>query len=59
MVMLTQSKKWSKVKAWGLKIMRKKGMKKATLAVGRKLSMIMHKMLIEQKEFIYGEPKIA
>ncbi|WP_215217797.1 hypothetical protein [Candidatus Rhabdochlamydia sp. W815] len=57
--MLTQSKKWSKVKAWGLKIMRKKGMKKATLAVGRKLSMIMHKMLIEQKEFIYGEPKIA
>ncbi|KAG6559132.1 hypothetical protein RHABOEDO_001048 [Candidatus Rhabdochlamydia oedothoracis] len=59
MVMLTRSKKWSKVKAWGLKIMQKKGMKKAALAVGRKLSVIMHKMLIEQKEFIYGEPKIA
>ncbi|WP_215217788.1 transposase [Candidatus Rhabdochlamydia sp. W815] len=59
MVMRTRSKKWSKVKAWGLKIMRKKGMKKAALAVGRKLSVIMHKMLIEQKEFIYGEPKVA
>ncbi|WP_220017430.1 transposase [Candidatus Rhabdochlamydia oedothoracis] len=58
-VMLTRSKKWSKLKAWGLKIMRKKGMKKAALAVGRKLSVIMHKMLIEQKEFIYGEPKAA
>jgi transposase len=29
MVLLTRSKKWSKVKAWGLKIMRKKGLKKA------------------------------
>ena len=58
-VLLTRSKKWSKVKAWGLKIMRKKGLKKAALAVGRKLSVIMHRMLIEQKEFIYGEPKAA
>jgi transposase len=55
MVLLTQSKKWSKVKAWGLKIMRKKGLKKAALAV----SVIMHRMLIEQKDFIYGEPKAA
>ncbi|WP_215217772.1 transposase, partial [Candidatus Rhabdochlamydia sp. W815] len=51
MVMLTRSKKWSKVKAWGLKIMRKKGMKKAALAVGRKLSVIMHKMLIVAPHF--------
>jgi hypothetical protein len=58
-VLLTRSKKWSKVKAWGLKIMRKKGLKKAALAVGRKLSVIMHRMLIEQKDFIYGEPKAA
>jgi len=58
-VILTRSKKWSKVKAWGLKIMRKKGLKKAALAVGRKLAVIMHRMMIEQKEFIYGEPKTA
>jgi transposase len=58
-VLLTRSKKWSKVKAWGLKIMRKKGLKKAALAVGRKLSVIMHRMLIEQKDFIYGESKAA
>jgi transposase len=58
-VLLTRSKKWSKVKAWGLKIMRKKGLKKAALAVGRKLSVIMHRMLIEQKDFIYGESKVA
>jgi transposase len=58
-VILTRSKKWSKLKAWGLKIMRKKGLKKAALAVGRKLSVIMHRMMSEKKEFIYGEPKAA
>jgi transposase len=54
-VILTRSKKWSKLKAWGLKLMRKKGIKKASLAVGRKLAVIMHRMLLEQKEFVWGE----
>lgn len=58
-VVLTRSKKWSKLKAWGLKIMRKKGLKKAAVAVGRKLAVIMHRMMVEEKEFIYGEPKAA
>lgn len=58
-VILTRSKKWSRLKAWGLKIMRKKGLKKAAVAVGRKLAVIMHRMMLEEKEFIYGEPKAA
>ncbi len=55
-VLLTRSQKWSKLKAWGLKLMRKKGLKKASMAVGRKLAIIMHRMLIEKKDFVYGEP---
>jgi transposase len=58
LVLLTRSKKWSKLKAWGLKLMRKKGVKKASLAVGRKLAVIMHRMLIEQKEFVWGEAPV-
>lgn len=58
-VILTRSKKWSKLKAWGLKIMRKKGLKKAAVAVGRKLAVIMHRIMLEEKDFIYGEPKAA
>ncbi len=54
-VVLTRSQKWSKLKAWGLKLMRKKGLKKAAIAVGRKLAVIMHRMLVTQKEFVYGE----
>lgn len=57
-VILTRSQKWSKLKAWGLKLMRKKGRKKACLAVGRKLGVIMHRMLLTQKEFIWGEAPI-
>mgnify|MGYP001425632636 CR=1 FL=1 len=58
-VILTRSKKWSRLKAWGLKIMRKKGLKKAAVAVGRKLAVIMHRIMLEEKEFIYGKPKAA
>lgn len=58
-VLLTRSRKWSKLKAWGLKIMRKKGIKKASLAVGRKLAVIMHRMMIQKTEFVYGEQKAA
>jgi transposase len=57
LVCLTRSRKWSKVKAWGLKIMRKHGAKKAAVAVGRKLAVIMHRMLLEKKDFIHGEEK--
>lgn len=42
-----------------LLVSRRAGLKKAALAVGRKLALIMHRMLIEEKEFIYGEPKVA
>jgi transposase len=59
LVVITRTKKWSKLKAWGMKLMRKKGTKKAALAVGRKLAVIMHRMLIEQKEFVFGEQKAA
>ena len=54
---ILESKKWSKLKAWGLKIARKKGMGVATIAVARKLAVIMHRMWINGSEFIFGEPK--
>lgn len=52
-VFLIRSKTSSKLKKWGLKLVKKKGMKKAAVAVARKLSIIMHRMLIERKEFCH------
>lgn len=37
--------------------MRQKGIKKAALAVGRQLAVIMHRMMLEGTEFVYGEQK--
>jgi len=54
---LTRTTKWSKLKAWGMKIQRKHGYKKAVIAVARKLAIIMYRMLITRKSFIHGEPK--
>lgn len=56
-VLLYRTKSWSKIKAWGEKIKKKKGHKKATIAVGRKLCVIMHRMLLTRKSFEYGTPK--
>ena len=56
-VLLTRSKAWSKLKAWGLKMQRKHGFKKACVAVGRKLAVIMYRMWVDKTDFIYGEPK--
>lgn len=53
MVVLTRSEKWSTLKAWGMKIARKHGTKKAAVAVGRKLAVIMHRMLITGEAFRY------
>lgn len=49
--LLTRCKIWSKLKAWGLKLMRKIGKKKAIIAVARKLAVTMHRMLITGKPF--------
>lgn len=57
MSILTRSKKWSKLKAWGLKLQKKKGLRKASVAVARKLAVIMHKMLLTGKSFDRGPTK--
>lgn len=54
-VLLTRTKTWSSLKAWGLKIQKKHGFKKAAVAVGRKLSIIMHRMMVTGESFKYGK----
>ena len=52
-VLLTRCKAWSSLKVWGLKLMKKHGLKKAAMAVGRKLGVIMHRMLMTGESFKY------
>lgn len=57
-VLLTRCKAWSKLKAWGLKIMKKKGKKKAIIAVARKMAVILHRMLLTGKPFERTDKKL-
>lgn len=57
MVILTHTSKWSKLRAFGLRIWRKTRSKmKAAVAIARKLAVIMHRMWVSGAEFIRGEP---
>ena len=50
------SKKWSVLRAWGVKLAKRIGAKKACVAVARKLAIIMHCMWVDGTEFRFGEP---
>ena len=50
-VLLTQVQRWCGLKAWGLKLAKRIGFKKAEVAVARKLAVILHRMWIEQADF--------
>jgi transposase len=49
--MLVRSAKWSWLKAWAMKIARHRGMKKAIVALARRLAVIMHRMWVGGTEF--------
>jgi transposase len=50
-VMLTRTNKWSWLKAWAMKIARRRGMKKAIVALARRLAVIMHRIWVDGTEF--------
>jgi transposase len=45
--LLTRVEKWSVLKAWGLRLAKRSGLKKAKIAVARKLAIIMHRMWVD------------
>lgn len=53
--LLVRSKKWSSLRAWGIKIARHRGMARARVAVARKLAVILHRMWSDQTAFRFGK----
>src|SRR5207249_9350613 len=53
-VLLTRVPKWSALKAWGMRLAKRNGLRKATVAVARKLAVILHRMWIDGTEFNCG-----
>jgi len=54
------SKKLSSLRAWGVKLAKRAGAKKACVAVARKLAIIMHRMWVDEIDFRFGQtPDLA
>jgi hypothetical protein len=49
--MLVRSTRWSWLKAWAMQIARRRGMKKAIVALARRLAVIMHRIWVDGTEF--------
>jgi transposase len=50
-VILTRAAKWSALKVWGIRVAKRTGLRKAKVAVARKLAVILHRMWIDGTEF--------
>jgi transposase len=48
---MLRSKKWSWLKAWAMQVARRCGMKKAIVALARRLAVIMHRIWVDGTEF--------
>jgi transposase len=50
-IVLVRTTKWSWLKAWAMKIAKTRGMKKAIVALARRLAVVMHRMWMDGTEF--------
>jgi transposase len=54
-VMLTRAVRFSALKAWALRVATRQGMKKAKVALARKLAVVMHRMWVDDTSFRWGK----
>ena len=54
-IILHRVPRWSALKAWGTRLAKRIGTRKATVAVARKLSVILHRMLRDGSEFRWSK----
>lgn len=52
--MLTHSKKWSWLKAWAMRVAQRRGMRRATVALARRIAVILHRMWIDGTDFRFS-----
>jgi transposase len=56
-VMLVRTVKGSGLKSWAMKLARRDGMKKAKVALARKLAVILHRMWVDGTSFVFAPSK--
>jgi transposase len=58
-VMLTRTGKFSTLKRWALEVAQRRGMRRAKVALARKLAVVLHRLWIDGSEFRFGKQTAA
>jgi transposase len=58
-ILLVRTTKWSWLRAWAMQIARRRGLKKAIVALARRLAVIMHRIWIDGTEFRWTREQAA
>jgi hypothetical protein len=53
-VLLYRTKKWSSLKAWGIKLAKRIGMRKAKVAIARKIAVVLQRIRVDGTSFDWG-----
>lgn len=57
--LVTRTATWSSLKAWGMRLAKTRGHRRAVIAVARKLAVILHRMWIDGTNFRWGSAEAA
>src|SRR6266851_3264730 len=57
--LLTHSGKWSWLKAWGVRVAQRRGIRRAIVAVARRLAVVLHRMWVDGSEFRWSKDSAA
>ncbi len=58
-VMLTRASKFSSLKRWALEVAKRRGMRRAKVALARKLATVLHRLWVDGSEFRFGKEVVA
>src|SRR6202035_2891153 len=58
-VLLTHGSKWSWLKAWGMRVAQRRGIRRAIVAVARRLAVVLHRMWVDGSEFRWSKDSAA
>ena len=58
-VILNRVQRWSKIKAWATRLAKRVGIKKAKVALARKLATLLYRLWVDETNFKWTEPKTA
>ena len=58
-ILLTRAARWSSLKAWAMRVATRQGMKKAKVALARKLAVVLHRMWLDGTQFRWGKATVT